>query len=781
MPEKEKVNILLVDDQPAKLLSLQAILADLDENLIQAESADAALRTLLTTEVGVVLVDVCMPRMDGFELAQLIREHPRHRRTAIIFISAVALTEADRLKGYDLGAVDYIPVPIVPEVLRAKVSIFADLYRTSSQLERFTRVLESRVAERTSELERSVAATRESERQYRELIQSLPVAIYTCDAGGRVQLFNQAAVDLWGRTPEVGVDEWCGPWKVFAPDGAPMPLEDCPMAVALREGRPVRGRVIVVERPDGTRRYVLPAPQPIFDGAGRVIGTVNLLADITEQKAAQARLEFQKYALDQASIVAITDVQGTIVYVNDKFCSISGYSRDELLGRNHRILNSGLHPREFFRDMYLTISRGGVWRGEIRNRRKDGSFYWVDTTIVPSPDPHGRPEHYVAIRTDITSRKEAEDALRRHRDELDQLVKERTADLEKSHEALRAAERMATIGTLSAGLGHDMGNLLLPVRLRLDSIQRHELPPQVGEDIAAIRTATDYLQRLAGSLRLLTLDPAAESGDEASTDLAAWWSQARGMLRNGLPQSVSLSAEIDSGLPPSRIGRAALTQAVFNLVQNAGAALEGRRDGRVVITAGRAAEAHVRLTVADNGPGMTEEVRQRCLEPFFTTKTRSMSTGLGLALAHGLVKRAGGMLLVHSAPGAGTRIEILLPTARAADPGAPPRKPLAVITLASPRLGAHVRSALAAMDFEVKPGADGGEADLWVTELAGAGFDEVRRFLMGDATRRAVVFCDGTETAADPRLVVLPPAIAPSALRRRLSAALAGEPAEALS
>jgi signal transduction histidine kinase len=148
----EDANILVVDDQPGKLLSYSAILKDLDANLVMAGSAREALDHLLKADFAVVLVDVCMPELDGFELAAMIREHPRFRRTAIIFVSGVHLTDLDRLKGYEYGAVDYVPVPVVPEILRAKVNIFLDLYRKTRQLERLNRNLELRVAERTAEL-----------------------------------------------------------------------------------------------------------------------------------------------------------------------------------------------------------------------------------------------------------------------------------------------------------------------------------------------------------------------------------------------------------------------------------------------------------------------------------------------------------------------------------------------------------------------------------------------------------------------------------------------------
>src|SRR5213595_2302512 len=162
---EEKVNILLVDDQPGKLLSYETILSELGENLIKAGSANEALQLLLRNDVAVVLVDVCMPELDGFQLAAMIREHPRFQKTAIIFISAVHLTDMDRLRSYAMGAVDYVPVPVIPDVLRANVKVFAELYRKTRQLEQLNRELERRVADRTAELEASTTRLIESERR----------------------------------------------------------------------------------------------------------------------------------------------------------------------------------------------------------------------------------------------------------------------------------------------------------------------------------------------------------------------------------------------------------------------------------------------------------------------------------------------------------------------------------------------------------------------------------------------------------------------------------------
>jgi two-component system, NtrC family, sensor kinase len=194
MNDHDLVNILMVDDQPGKLMSYEVILKELGENLIQARSAREALDYLLRQEIAVVLMDVSMPEIDGFELADMMRQHPRFQKTPIIFISAVHLTDLDRIRGYQSGAVDYISVPVVPELLRAKVSVFAELHRKNRQLERLNSELEKRVAERTEQL-------RESEELLREradLLELATEAIFVRDMDGLLLFWNSGAETLYG-------------------------------------------------------------------------------------------------------------------------------------------------------------------------------------------------------------------------------------------------------------------------------------------------------------------------------------------------------------------------------------------------------------------------------------------------------------------------------------------------------------------------------------------------------------------------------------------------------
>ncbi|HEY1647854.1 MAG TPA: ATP-binding protein [Terracidiphilus sp.] len=318
MTADEKVNILMVDDQPAKLLSYEVILADLRENLIKATSASEALNVLLKTDVAVVLMDVSMPEVDGFELADVIRQHPRFQKTAIIFISGVHLSDSDRIQGYRSGAVDYISVPVIPDVLRAKVSIFVELYRKTRMLEQLNRDLEQRVAERTEEL-------RKSEAQFRmraELLDLATEAIMVRDPDGAIQFWNSGAENLygWRRDEVVGRDLH----RVLRTS---FPVARQEVEEALREHGAWQGN-LTQKTKDGSEIVV--AFQKTVNHEGNVVLEVG--RDITAQlRAEEALRETEKLA-------AMGRVAGIIAHeINNPLAAITNVF---YLLRNHPSLDA---------------------------------------------------------------------------------------------------------------------------------------------------------------------------------------------------------------------------------------------------------------------------------------------------------------------------------------------------------------------------------------------------------------------------------------------------------
>ncbi len=443
--------------------------------------------------------------------------------------------------------------------------------------------------------------------------------------------------------------------------------------------------------------------------------------DLLEQT--NQELQAQKTALDEHAIVSIADIGGFITYVNDKFCAISGYSRENLIGRSHGILNSGLHPREFFNSMWQTIAGGQVWHGEIRNRRCDGSYYWVDSTIVPFLDSAGRPTQYIAIRTDISTRKQMEESLQDINVELQQRVDDRTqalsramrqleADiaertrsqgllqqqyqqLESLHSRLQEAqtqllqsEKLASIGQLAAGVAHEINNPIGYVHSNLGTLDNYTA--DLFKLIAGYEAATksdelvelkqgldlDYLREDIPQLLRESKDGIArvrkivqDLKDFSRLDSSPDWHYAN--LHQGLDSALNIvhneikyRADVVkdyAALPEIECIPSQLNQVFMNLLVNAAQSIEGPRGCITLRSRLVESSQEVWVEVADTGKGIPEEIRSRIFDPFFTTKPVGKGTGLGLSLAYGIIQKHHGRIDVASEPGHGTTFRVTLP------------------------------------------------------------------------------------------------------------------------
>ena len=334
------------------------------------------------------------------------------------------------------------------------------------------------------------------------------------------------------------------------------------------------------------------------------------------------------FALDQAAIVAVTDVTGRITYVNDKFCEISRYPRQELLGQDHRLINSGYHPKEFIRELWRTIAAGQIWRGEIRNRAKDGTLYWVDTTIVPFLNEQRKPYQYMAIRYDITERKASEARLRE-----------------------QAA--LARLGEMAAVVAHEVKNPLAGIRGALQVIGGRL--PEGARDRAIIGDIVARLDSLNEIVHDLLVFARPREPKLAPVPLASLVEGTAALLKKD-PSHSAVDVLIAGDRPTVQADAEQLQTVFLNLLLNAAQASGAASDVRVTITA-TPSEANV--IIADRGPGIPPEIREKIFEPFFTTKHRG--TGLGLPTARRVVERHHGTLTFDCPPTGGTVVTVTLP------------------------------------------------------------------------------------------------------------------------
>jgi PAS domain S-box-containing protein len=344
-----------------------------------------------------------------------------------------------------------------------------------------------------------------------------------------------------------------------------------------------------------------------------------------------------KRALDHAAIVATTDVTGRITYVNDKFCEISGYSREELLGQDHRIINSGLHPPEFIRDLWVTIANGRVWHGEIRNRAKDGHFYWVDTTIVPFLDERGKPYQYIAIRADITARKAAEERL-----------------------AQQAA--LARLGQMAAVVAHEVKNPLAGIKGAMQVLMTRRAPDDAEASVMRdIVARIDSLNELIQDLLMFARPRAPKL---APVNVRHLIDEAVVMLRRD-PAGAALDIAVDGSGGEVMLDPDLMRAAVLNLLLNAAQAMNGHGHVRIALSV---VDRAWTIRIADGGPGVAPDLREHILEPFFTTKARG--GGLGLPIAKRVAELHGGSLTLDFPDTGGTAVTLtglMTPASRMSD------------------------------------------------------------------------------------------------------------------
>jgi PAS domain S-box-containing protein len=630
------VTVLMVDDEPSKLLSYEVILKNLDENLVKAHSGREALEYLLKSDVAVVLMDVSMPEIDGFELADLMRQHPRFQETPIIFVSAIHQSDMDRIRGYQSGAVDYISVPVVPDVLRAKVSVFADLYRKTRQLQDLNRELEARVAERSEELRVLNGQLQERVAELESIMRVLPVGVAVAhDPDCNVITGNAALSKVLGMEAGDNLSKSAGADYEVYRDGKPILNEELPVQIAAHTKRPTGMSELEIRCSGNAPTFLLASAFPLFNEGGDVRGAVGAFFDVTERKRMEETLRERAELLELASeAIMVRNSAGAILFWNAGAEALYGWRREEVIGLSaHKLLATRFPLSE--KIIAAAFAADGRWEGNLIQQNKDGK----EIVVASRQALKQNSDFVLEINRDITAQLIAEEALRRN-------------------------DRFAAMGKVAGIVAHEINNPLEAITNAFYLLRTH---PSLDEEAHHYAALADQELARVSHITKQTLSFYREAQQAMRVSVCELLDDVLALQQRSLQiNQVLLEKQYTTrgyvqGFPSE------LKQVFMNLVSNSIQAMPNGGRLRVTVNCVQRNEGRsaVRIQISDTGSGIRVEDAKHLFEPFFTTKS-TKGTGLGLWISRGIVQKHDGALRFRSifqTTNAATCFEVFLPIA----------------------------------------------------------------------------------------------------------------------
>lgn len=626
----ETIRILIIEDRPedAELVEWEVRRTLPDSEFMCVETETDFLLALESFRPDIILSDFTLPKFSGMAALKLAKKHVPEIPFILVTGSINEETAVDCMKA---GAADYI--------IKDRISRIGSGILKSMEQKRMC-----------DETRRSEHALKESRATMAAALASMTDAVFISDINGKCIEYNDAFATFYkfesADECNKQLNNYSNIIEMFMPNGALVPPDQSIVSRALR-GETATNAEYTLRRKDIDETWVGSYSfGPILNDSGAISGSVVVARDITEHKKSEAERERLALAIEQvAEIIVITDPEGTIQYVNPAFETITGYSRNEAVGQNMRILKSGKQDEQFYQQLWQTISSGRIWSGSLVNRRKNSEFYTEEVSISPVLDASGKIVSYVGVKKDVT------------------------AELEKEKE-FQQAQKMESIGQLAGGVAHDFNNKL-QVILGVAEMALSTVDPasDVHEDLTEISKAakqsSDLTRQLLTFARKQAISPKVLDLNEVIENVLK-------MLRRLIGEDIDLLWHPSGDLWPVKMDPSQIDQILANLCVNARDAINGVgaisiKTQNIVLddafcsgNTDAAPGDYLMLSISDDGCGMEKELLKHIFEPFYTSKAPDKGTGLGLATVYGIVKQNNGIITLDSVPGKGTTFNICL-------------------------------------------------------------------------------------------------------------------------
>lgn len=648
MPEHAMYSILIVDDNKNNLFTLRTLLeSHLDADIIEAESGLIALEKISERKIDLILLDIQMPDMDGFEVAELIRKRQRYRDIPIIFLTAIYKSEDFKQRGLQGGAIDYLTKPIDDAILINRVTAYLRLLEGERSTNRKLQQMNAQLQQEIEERRRAEKALHEQSLFLQKLIDTIPNPVFYKDAAGKYIGCNKAYEDYFKLSKSQLIGKSVHDLNLISPD-AGHTHEQIDQELFQHQGAHLYESA--VKHADETVRDVIFNKASFQNLDGTIGGLVGVIVDITERKRMEMQFRKLSSAIEQSpSIAVITDLQGNIEYVNPQFTKMTGYRSEDVLGQSLRVLRSGEHPAEFYRQLWETIFSGQEWRGEICNRKRSGELYWEAAAITSIRNVDGEITHFLKVAEDITARKKIEEELERLNQQL------RDASQHKSDFLAQMSHELRT--PLNAVIGY--------TSLSLNDLKQSISPEQLSNLAKAERSSRALLKLINDVLDFSKIEAGQMEIFLEEIDLTDIIDEivitAEGLVSE---KPVELKSDVSTNLPLIHSDYTKVKQVLNNLLGNA---MKFTAAGSITVRATPNEEATaVLLDVEDTGTGIPEDKLGSVFESFKqaeTSTTRKFGgTGLGLAISKRFCDMLGIRIEVKSQIGKGTTFSMQIPT-----------------------------------------------------------------------------------------------------------------------